>query len=55
MDNGVCIRIIGNLSHISAELRQLIAKVMLLTENNDKCFLNIAFSYSCKYFFLYLS
>lgn len=50
MDNGLCIRIIGNLSHISPELRKLIAKVMFLTENNDKCFLNIAFAYSCKYF-----
>lgn len=48
MDNGLCIRIIGNLSHISPELRKLIAKVMFLTENNDKCFLNIAFAYSSR-------
>lgn len=49
MERGVCIRIIGNLSLIPDDLRKLIAKVMCITRNNNKAFLNIAFAYTCEY------
>lgn len=49
MENGVCVRIIGNITYLNPELRKQIGQIVLMTENNNKCFLNIAFSYSCKY------
>lgn len=48
MERGVCIRIIGNLSLIPDDLRKLIAKVMCITRNNNKAFLNIAFAYTSR-------
>lgn len=52
MKNGVCIRVIGDLSLLDDELRNLVAQIMLMTKNNKKAFLNIAFAYTCKCFFL---
>lgn len=48
MANGVCLRVIGNLSLLDDELRKLLAQVMLKTKDNKKAFLNIAFAYTCK-------
>jgi len=49
MDVGVCIRVIGNLSLIPEDIRKLIAEAVTLTKKNNKAFLNLAFSYTCKY------
>lgn len=46
----MCIRVIGNLELIPLSVRKLIAKAMLITRNNDKVFLNVAFAYTCEYF-----
>lgn len=48
MENGLCIRVIGNLSLLPEDLRKLIAKVMIITKNNKKLVLNVAFAYTCK-------
>lgn len=48
MEHGLCIRVIGNLSLLPEDLRKLIAKAMIITKNNKKLFLNVAFAYTCK-------
>ncbi|XP_063994827.1 dehydrodolichyl diphosphate synthase complex subunit DHDDS isoform X2 [Diachasmimorpha longicaudata] len=48
MENGVRISVIGNLSLIPDNLRQLMAEAMLITKDNDKAFLNIAFAYTSR-------
>ncbi|KAJ3624169.1 hypothetical protein MTP99_017814 [Tenebrio molitor] len=48
MAEGVCIRIIGNLSLLSPELRKLIAEATLMTKHNKKAFLNVAFAYTSR-------
>lgn len=48
LENGVRIRVIGNISLLPHDLQKLIAEAMLKTENNDKLFLNIAFSYTSR-------
>jgi len=48
MEHGVCIRIIGNLTLIPMDVRKLIAKAMLITRQNDKVFLNVAFAYTSR-------
>ncbi|ERL95139.1 hypothetical protein D910_12408 [Dendroctonus ponderosae] len=48
MENGVCIRVIGNLTLVPEDLRKLIAKAMLMTRNNDKAILNVAFAYTSR-------
>lgn len=47
-EQGICIRVIGNLSLLSEDMRKLFAEAMILTKNNNKATLNIAFSYTCK-------
>ncbi|KNC21748.1 hypothetical protein FF38_03971 [Lucilia cuprina] len=47
-EHGVRIRVIGNLKLLPVDLQKLIAKAMLLTENNNKLFLNVAFSYTSR-------
>lgn len=47
-EQGVCIRVIGNLSLLSEDMRKLIAEAMIITENNKKATLNLAFAYTCK-------
>ena len=48
MEHGVCIRVIGNLSLVPQDVRSLMAEAMYITKNNNKAFLNVAFSYTCK-------
>nr|XP_023026199.1 dehydrodolichyl diphosphate synthase complex subunit DHDDS [Leptinotarsa decemlineata] len=45
-EEGVCIRVIGNLSLLPQDIRKLIAEAMLLTKDNNKSILNVAFSYT---------
>lgn len=45
-EKGVRIRILGNIKLLPNELQKVIAKAMLITENNNKLFLNIAFAYT---------
>lgn len=46
-EKGVRIKIIGNLSLLpDNDLKSIMAKVMLKTQNNNKLFLNIAFAYT---------
>lgn len=39
---------IGNLELLPADVRKLIAKAVLLTQNNNQCFLNVAFAYTSR-------
>lgn len=48
MENGVCIRVIGNLSLLPEDMRKLVAKAELLTKDNNKAILNVAFSYTSR-------
>lgn len=54
MDVGVCIRVIGNLSLLPEDLNQLIAEAMIITKDNNKTFLNLAFPYTCKCRIIYM-
>lgn len=49
MEHGVRIRIIGNLSLLPNDVRKLIAEAMVITKNNNRAFLNVAFAYTCEY------
>ncbi|XP_021938329.1 dehydrodolichyl diphosphate synthase complex subunit DHDDS isoform X2 [Zootermopsis nevadensis] len=48
MEHGVCIRVIGNLSLLPQNIRKLIAQAMILTKDNKKTFLNVAFAYTAR-------
>lgn len=48
MEESVCIRVIGNLSLLPEDLRKLIAEAVILTKDNNKAVLNIAFSYTSR-------
>lgn len=48
MEHGVCIRIIGNLSLLPQDIQKLIAQAMILTKDNNKTFLNVAFAYTAR-------
>lgn len=48
MEHGVCIRVIGNLSLLPQDIQKLIAQAMILTKDNKKTFLNVAFAYTGK-------
>lgn len=48
MTEGVCIRVIGNLSLLPPDIRKLIAEAMLLTKSNNRAVLNVAFSYTSR-------
>lgn len=48
MEHGVCIRVIGNLSFVPQDVRSLMAEAMRITKDNNKAFLNVAFSYTCE-------
>lgn len=39
---------IGNLQLLPEDVRKSIAKAVLLTKNNNKCFLNVAFAYTSR-------
>ncbi|CAH1109958.1 unnamed protein product [Psylliodes chrysocephalus] len=47
-EEGVCIRVIGNLSLLPEDLRKLIAEATLITKDNTKSILNVAFSYTSR-------
>lgn len=46
--DGVCVRIIGDLSLVPDDIRSLFAKAELMTKDNDKAFLNVAFAYTSR-------
>lgn len=46
MEYSVRIRVIGNLSLLPQDVQELIAKAVVMTKNNDKTFLNVAFAYT---------
>ncbi|XP_012263743.1 dehydrodolichyl diphosphate synthase complex subunit DHDDS [Athalia rosae] len=48
MEHGVCIRVIGNLSITPKDVQKLMAEAMLLTKDNNRAFLNVAFSYTSR-------
>lgn len=48
MEESVCIRVIGKLSLLPEDLLKLIAEAVLLTKDNKKAILNIAFSYTSR-------
>lgn len=45
---GICIRMIGNWRLLPADLQKSMADAMLLTENNNKAILNVAFAYTSR-------
>ncbi|XP_012543466.1 dehydrodolichyl diphosphate synthase complex subunit DHDDS isoform X2 [Monomorium pharaonis] len=45
---GVCIRVIGNFSLLPEDVYKLIAQTMAVTKDNNKAFLNLAFSYTTR-------
>ncbi|KAM6910071.1 dehydrodolichyl diphosphate synthase complex subunit DHDDS [Xenentodon cancila] len=47
--HGVCIRVLGDLNMLPLDLQQLIAKAVLTTRTNNKCFLNVCFAYTSRY------
>lgn len=46
--HGVCIRVIGDLSLVPEDVRSLFAKAELMTKDNNKAFLNVAFAYTSR-------
>lgn len=48
MENGVKIRIFGNMDLLEPDIRAFISKTVLLTKDNNKYFLNVAFAYTSK-------
>ncbi|KAK7588227.1 hypothetical protein V9T40_005472 [Parthenolecanium corni] len=47
-EHGICVRVIGNLTLLPKDLITLIMIAMLLTKDNKRAFLNIAFSYTSR-------
>ncbi|CAJ0758333.1 21899_t:CDS:2 [Entrophospora sp. SA101] len=47
-DHGFCIRILGNLSYLSSEIKELVEKVVEATKHNDRATLNICFPYTSR-------
>lgn len=45
---GVCIQVIGDWSLVPPDLKQLMAKAMIMTKDNNRAKLNVAFAYTCK-------
>lgn len=48
MKDGICIRVIGNLSLLPDDIKKMIAEAMLMTKNNKKAILNVAFAYTAR-------
>lgn len=48
VEEGICIRVIGNLSLLPEDMRKLFAEAMISTENNNKAILNLAFAYTSR-------
>ncbi|XP_055644977.1 dehydrodolichyl diphosphate synthase complex subunit DHDDS [Toxorhynchites rutilus septentrionalis] len=47
-ERGICIRIIGNMSLLPVDIQKIMAEAVLLTKDNKKSFLNVAFSYTSR-------
>lgn len=47
-ERGICIRIIGNTALLPEDIQRFMAEAVLLTRNNTKAFLNVAFSYTSR-------
>ncbi|KYN27644.1 PREDICTED: dehydrodolichyl diphosphate synthase complex subunit DHDDS-like [Trachymyrmex cornetzi] len=47
-DDGVCIRVIGNLSLLPADVRKLFAEIMIATRENNRIILNVAAAYTSR-------
>ncbi|XP_055716990.1 dehydrodolichyl diphosphate synthase complex subunit DHDDS [Phlebotomus papatasi] len=47
-ENGICIRIIGNLEMLPVSLQQKIARAMHVTRMNSRAILNVAFAYTSR-------
>lgn len=45
---GICIRMIGNWTLLPSDLQKCMADVMLMTKNNTKAYLNVAFAYTSR-------
>jgi ditrans,polycis-polyprenyl diphosphate synthase len=48
MEQGICIRIIGNLKLLPLDIQKTVAEAMLLTKNNKTAILNVAFAYTSR-------
>ncbi|XP_049807138.1 dehydrodolichyl diphosphate synthase complex subunit DHDDS [Schistocerca nitens] len=48
MERGVRIRVIGNLTLLPKDLKDLMQEAMLVTKDNSKAFLNVAFAYTAR-------
>lgn len=47
-ENGICVRIIGNMDHIPEDIRRTIAEAVLETRHLDRAILNVAFAYTSR-------
>lgn len=47
-ERGICIRIVGNMALLPADLQHSMAKAMLMTQNNRRAILNVAFPYTSR-------
>lgn len=47
-ERGICIRIIGNTALLPEDIQRFLAEAVLITRNNTKAFLNVAFSYTSR-------
>lgn len=47
-ERGICFRLIGNWSLLPPDLQKCAAEAMLLTKNNNKAVLNVAFAYTSR-------
>lgn len=47
-EKGVCVRVLGNLSYLPVEIQRVIADVVLQTQKNTGCYLNVCLSYTSR-------
>lgn len=47
-ERGICIRIVGNMSMLPIDLQQIMAEAILLTKDNSRAILNVAFAYTSR-------
>lgn len=47
-ERGICIRIVGNMSMLPIDLQQIMAEAILLTKDNCRAILNVAFAYTSR-------
>ncbi|EEC15315.1 cis-prenyltransferase, putative [Ixodes scapularis] len=47
-EKGLCVRVLGNLSYLPVEVQKVIADVVLQTQHNTRCYLNICISYTSR-------